>query len=309
MTEPTQSGLRLDRLLTLGLFAPLRTIAPRRPKQRLRILMYHAICEHLDERSHPYFRTVTTPERFRSHMEFLCRHDYHVMTLGQALQWRPQALEPHRGGPVVVTFDDGFRNFHTTAFPVLKRLHIPATVFLATGCLDGRFVTGEACLHRSEVTELAAQGVEFGSHTVTHPRLVDLDDSAIEQELTQSRHAIERIVAAPVTLFSYPYRFPEEDSAFKLRLETRLRASGYRAGVTTSIGCATFNDNPFFLRRLPVNNNDDIALFKAKLDGDYDWLHGVQFARKRVRQLVRQGHGARGISAREGVGASGKEIE
>lgn len=287
MGESASSNFRLDRWLTLELASPWRRHRAPTAGRRVRILMYHSISRRVDDRSHPYYRTVTTPERFAQHMELLRGDGHRVMSLGDALHWM-NAPVPDDGSeqpsPVVVTFDDGFADFFTQAFPVLDALQIPATVFLATGCLNGRFVNGQPCLRRSEVSELAARGVTFGSHTVSHPRLVHLGQSDIDKELLRSRQDIEQITGAPVSLFSYPYRFPEEDSEFTARLAERLKRNGYAGGVTTSIGSARAHDHPLFLKRLPVNDDDDVELFRAKLDGDYDWLHGVQLASKRWRQ-------------------------
>ena len=296
MGDRISPRVRLDRLLTLGVVAPLRSrIARPQPSRHLRILMYHGISDRTDGERHPYFRTVTTPAAFRAQMEFLRDGHYRAMTLGDALRWKrsvapaAEAAGGSRGddrAPVVVTFDDGLRDFRSAAFPILEELGIPATVFLTSGCLNGQFITGEECLTDAEIVELAAKGVEFGSHTVSHPQLATLGDGALRQELEGSRKAIEDILGRPVDLFSYPYRFPEEDSAFVGRLGAGLIAAGYSAGVTTSIGRAAVDADPLFLRRLPINDADDLPLFKAKLDGDYDWLHHVQVARKRVRRLL-----------------------
>lgn len=289
-----RTAFRLDRMLTMGVFGPLVGTVPRPP--RLRVLMYHGISNHLDQRVHPYYRTVTSPQRFGAQMELLCSGGYTLMTLGQALEWARSGADtepapadpdsPDRGGPVVVTFDDGLRDFHSAAFPILQRLQIPSTVFLTSGCLDGRFLTGEECLSRAEVAELSTQGVEFGSHTFTHPRLVELENSAIETELKRSRDDIEQILGRAVDLFSYPYRFPEENAEFTARLAASLVDCGYVGGVTTRIGSSTRQENPLFLKRLPVNDDDDLPFFRAKLEGAYDWLHVVQLARKRARRLL-----------------------
>jgi peptidoglycan/xylan/chitin deacetylase (PgdA/CDA1 family) len=297
MADRTTPGLRLDRLLTLGVVAPVRSCMARaRPSRHLRILMYHGISERTDGERHPYFRTVTTPGTFRAQMAFLRNGRYRVMTLGDALRWKQASAQPAADAadsahgddraPVVVTFDDGLRDFHSVAFPIMQELGLPATVFLTSGCLNGKFITGEECLTDAEIVELAAKGVEFGSHTVSHPQLASLGDRAVRQELEGSRKSIEDILGRPVDLFSYPYRFPEEDSAFVGRLGAGLVAAGYAAGVTTSIGRAAVDADPLFLRRLPINDADDLPLFKAKLDGDYDWLHRVQLTRKRVRRLL-----------------------
>ncbi len=294
---PPRVSFRLDRMLSMHLVGPLQ--ANLRRRSRLRILMYHAISRQLNRTVHPYYRTVTSPERFEAQMEFLRSNGYRLMALGQALQWARDAENlaptladpdsPDHGGPVVVTFDDGFRDFYTTAFPILQRHQIPSTVFLASGFVDRCFVTGEECLHKSEVALLAAQGVEFGSHTVTHPVLVDLEHHAVEAELRRSREDIQQILGRAVTLFSYPYRFPEEDAVFTTRLAASLEECGYVGGVTTRIGRSICAENPLFLKRLPINDDDDIAFFRAKLEGAYDWLHIAQLARKRARSLLRRG--------------------
>ncbi|MDP9125436.1 MAG: polysaccharide deacetylase family protein [Pseudomonadota bacterium] len=297
MADRTTSGVRIDRLVTLGVVAPLRScLARERSPRHFKILMYHGVSERTDSQRHPYFRTVTTPAAFRAQMEFLRAGNHRVMTLGDALRWKRSPMQAAADGaagsagderaPVVVTFDDGLRDFHSAAFPILAELGLPATVFLTTDHLGGKFITGEECLTNGEVVELAAQGVEFGSHTVSHPQLATLGDGAVRQELEGSRKAIEDILGRPIDLFSYPYRFPEEDRAFVGRLGAALRAAGYSAGVTTSIGRASVDADPLFLRRLPVNDADDLSLFKAKLDGDYDWLHRLQLTRKRVRRLL-----------------------
>ena len=130
-------------------------------------------------------------------------------------------------------------------------------------------------------------GIEFGSHTASHPQLHNLDFEQIRAELIRSKERIEQIIGNAVTLFSYPYRFPEEDEEFVEALGDLLAMIGYTAGVTTSIGRASLDDAPLFLKRLPVNDCDDERLFAAKLSGAYDWLHTGQIAYKRVRALRR----------------------
>ena len=166
-----------------------------------------------------------------------------------------------------------------------------ATVFLPTGFIGDsplKFKDRD-CLAWRDVRELAEDGVAFGSHTVTHPQLAGLGPEAISRELDGSKQAIEDRLGRPVTCFSYPYRFPEEDGPFKSRLGALLHDAGYTHGVTTVIGRAGQGENPLFLKRLPVNSADDLALFRAKLEGGYDWLHRPQYISKKVKMLMRAG--------------------
>lgn len=256
--------------------------------RRIPILMYHSVSDDLDAQRHPYYRTVTSPGVFERQMRLLRKEGYEVISLSQAIKQLSHAPEVMPTRTAVLTFDDGFRDFHTHAYPILSEFGFTATVFLASGYLNGTFPTGRACLHTPEVKALASHGITFGSHTVTHPQLRSVPTQQLHRELAESRAAIEDVTGAPVTQFSYPYGFPEEDAAFVDTLAASLNSSGYTVGVTTAIGCASAKDNPLFLRRLPVNDLDDEPFLLAKLNGGYDWLHTGQLLFKKVKRRLRQ---------------------
>jgi peptidoglycan/xylan/chitin deacetylase (PgdA/CDA1 family) len=187
--------------------------------------------------------------------------------------------------PVVLTFDDGFQDFQRVAFPILQQHGFGATVYLPTAFIGEtpRQFKNRACLTWSEVHALHRAGIEFGSHTVHHPRLVDMDWAGIEGELRDSKTTLEQRLCDSVKAFAYPYAFPQTDSAFAGQLRTALGCAGYKSCVTTQIGRVRADDDPFRLRRLPVNSSDDDSLLKAKIEGDYDWLGLPQAMSKTVR--------------------------
>ncbi|MEY3289445.1 MAG: hypothetical protein RLZZ419_1687 [Pseudomonadota bacterium] len=275
--------MRVDRLLSQYLFGPLKGRF-RGGGLKIPILMYHSIAGNTDDHLHPYYRTVTTPETFAMQMAFLSRSGYRTLTLFEAVGLlQGEANHQPLGRSVVITFDDGFQDFYSAAFPVLEQFGFKATVFLISALIGKTFVTGRQCLNAEEIRELSRNGIEFGSHTVSHPQLKNLSNAAIADELADSKVNIEDLIGVPVFLFSYPYRFPEEDSGFTRNLGALLIDAGYTAGVTTSIGLASADDDILFLKRLPVNDNDDLVLFKIKLEGGYDWLHPCQLAYKKSR--------------------------
>jgi peptidoglycan/xylan/chitin deacetylase (PgdA/CDA1 family) len=276
--------MRIDRLLTLSVFGPLHgVISPTAPG--IPILMYHSIAPDLDDDVRSYYRTVTSPKGFAKQVDFLRANGYSAISLSQAIDWLSDASgEVVPGSPkVVITFDDGFRDFLTEAFPILERVGFTATVFLPSDFIGKPFLTGRMCLTAAEVRALGDQGIEFGSHSASHRRLVELGAAELAEELTGSKAAIEDIVGREVTLFSYPFRFPEENSRFTGRLARLLDECGYRGGVTTAIGRSSRQDNPRFLPRLPVNDCDDEVLLRAKLVGQYDWLRSGQRLYKQGR--------------------------
>jgi len=127
---------------------------------------------------------------------------------------------------------------------------------------------------------LDASGVRFGTHTVTHPKLRDIPWDQIEKELRESKDTLEEKLGNEVESFSYPYAFPEEDYSFQVKLKNSLCELGYTVGVTTIIGTADVGDDQLFLKRIPVNTDDDLRFFFAKLDNGYDWMHFLQYLYK-----------------------------
>ena len=286
--------MRLDRTLTLALVGPLQRLVARGADASIPILMYHSIANDLDDTQHPYLRTVTSPETFSQQIDLLRAGGYEAITLSQALTLLDVLDgDSHRGAPkVVITFDDGFRDFRTAAYPVLEKAGFAATVFLPSAFIGKPFITGRECMSASEVRMMSDKGIEFGSHSVSHRRLVELSADELGVELRDSRAAIEDIIGRAVTSFSYPFRFPEQDIQFTAMLARLLDECGYRGGVTTAIGRCGPNDDRHFLPRLPVNDCDDGPLLRAKLSGHYDWLRTGQRFRKRSRALWRERVGA-----------------
>jgi peptidoglycan/xylan/chitin deacetylase (PgdA/CDA1 family) len=202
--------------------------------------------------------------------------------------WNALEADQDMSKTVVITFDDGYRDFYTDAFEVMRQCGFTATIFLATDRIQDTSVhiEGADYLTWQEVRELHAAGIHFGSHTVTHPDLRSLGPEQIEYELGCSKEIIEQKLGAPVASFAYPFAFPEEDKSFTRFLVDILRNQGFANGVSTIIGRANLANNRYILRRLPVNSWDDAALLRAKLEGGYDWLHWPQMFNKFVHHNV-----------------------
>jgi peptidoglycan/xylan/chitin deacetylase (PgdA/CDA1 family) len=275
-------SFRLDRFATLYFVHPVqRRMSGNKPS--IPILMYHSITDEDEAKVHAYYRTATSPSVFTQHMHYLHDLGYSTINLADAVSLLQNGGSTKKYA--VVTFDDGYADFYTQAFPALSRYGFTATVFLPTGYIGTVPVQfkGKDCLTWSEVRELRKYGISFGSHTVTHPQLSTLDASTVRSEIVNSRKAIEDNLGESVDSFAYPFAFPEENSSFVRMLRNVLLESGYHQGVSTRIGTARQQEDRYFLRRLPMNSLDDIPLFDAKLEGGYDWLHKVQRASKLLK--------------------------
>jgi peptidoglycan/xylan/chitin deacetylase (PgdA/CDA1 family) len=248
--------------------------------------MYHSVCD--DEKdSRGYYGITTSVEMFRRQMDYLHAKGYTGLSLAEAVR-QISSGKITTGNAFVLTFDDGYRDFYTHAFPVILQYGFPASVFLPASFIgrDNKGLKEKEHLDWKQVKEIAETGISFGSHTFTHPGLISMKRETIEYEVRHSKEVIEENIGKPVETFSYPFSFPEAHHAFKLMLKTCLTEAGYACGVSTRVGTANTRDDIFFLKRLPVNSDDDMHFLKAKLSGSYDWLHRFQYAAKVIKRIA-----------------------
>jgi peptidoglycan/xylan/chitin deacetylase (PgdA/CDA1 family) len=177
----------------------------------------------------------------------LRRHLCAFRRLGPMLSWG-QALDvlagrrPLTGPAFCLSFDDGHASWRDVVAPMLHELQIPATFFLATD-LIGR----PGNLSWADCRALADAGHTIGSHTVTHPRLADVDDAAAAHQIRDSKREIEIRLGQAVRDFAAPYGAPGVDF---LDRDVRLVAeAGYRSFATTSRNPMHPGDSPMEIQR------------------------------------------------------------
>jgi peptidoglycan/xylan/chitin deacetylase (PgdA/CDA1 family) len=211
---------------------------PRRTIE-LTILTYHRVGPH-PRFMPPMTRALTvTPAAFAQQMRWIVAHGYHPISQRQAfaaLEWN--APLPPR--PVMVTFDDGYRDVLWNAMPVLSRLHIPATAYVITSRISGSDIS---FLTWDELRQLEHHGIAIGSHTVDHAEIPSLSDARALYELSASRRALERGLHHPVPWFSYPAGKITPHAA------DLVRAAGYLLAVTTRPGSLQQAADPLALHR------------------------------------------------------------
>jgi peptidoglycan/xylan/chitin deacetylase (PgdA/CDA1 family) len=277
---------RLDRLITLYLCSPFTRIFAKSRVTTVPILAYHSISDNLFGYSHPYYQINTSPKVFAEQMKWLRNEGYRTLDLADL----PAALAS--GADLskccVITFDDGYRDFLTEGWPVMHQCGFTATVFLTTDRIHqtSKQFEGADYLTWQDVRELHAQGISFGSHTVSHPDLRSMEPAAIDFELGYSKEIIEQQLGVPVSSFAYPFPFPVEDANFTRYLADSLENHGFQLGVSTIIGRASGKSSRFFLPRLPMNSWDDRELLEAKMCGGYDWMHILQRIYKTIHHNV-----------------------
>ena len=245
------------------------------PRSQVRVLYYHSI-------SDAPIRSSVSPAAFAAQMEQLAQH-YRVLSLSEAVD-RLASRRPVPDRSVVVTLDDGFRDNHEHALPVLTRLAIPATVFLTVGYIGtDRLPTLTRTdfmprpLDWGQVKDMQARGVEFGSHTLTHPMLATVTADVARREIAESKRVLEDRLGAAVPFFCYPR------GDFNEAVQRMVSASGYRGACSTLPGLNSPRTNLYALRRTYISRHDSITEFAKKMAGASDALQRALAAWRRIR--------------------------
>ena len=184
---------------------------------------------------------------------------------------------------VAITFDDGFESVLENAIPELERRRIPATVFVVIQSLgkrpvwmasDPQSTAPNKVMSLEQLRNLASDLVTIGSHSLTHPRLTELNESEVRKEIFDSRTQLQNILQRKITLFSFPY------GAFTEALVQHCREAGYDRVFTTLPHPAFAKKDQFVSGRTAVEPTDWSLEFCLKISGAYGWLP-VAFALKR----------------------------
>jgi peptidoglycan/xylan/chitin deacetylase (PgdA/CDA1 family) len=225
--------------------------------------MYHQVGDfhHIDR----HRALFCHHRRFARQMAYLDNLGYRVLDLEEAVAGLSGATKlPARA--VVLTFDDGYRNFEEYALPVLQRHGFPATVFLVSGRIGGRADWLEAdgldcppLLDADAIRRLHRQGIRFGAHSVNHKHLTQLDDDHLRFEVEHSRAELETILDEPVKHFCYPA------GDYDARVRRAVVDAGYRTALTCNRGDALAGDDPLQLPRKAISFGDSVAGFGWKL--------------------------------------------
>ena len=223
--------------------------------------MYHSIS------GSNHGRLTVTPERFAAEMKLLAEQQFQVVSLAEACSRLRSKQELARA--IVLTFDDGYRDFLTTAAPVLRQHGFTATLFVVTGRLNDTTARRAAkkarpLLNRDELCELKSEGFQLGSHTVSHPDLRSLDDATLERELADSHAAIAELGETFIP-FAYP------GGTFTQRERDAVQRAGYDCGVIVG---GRWGNGPetdrFLLKREPMLASDSLDWFKKRVNGFYE---------------------------------------
>lgn len=227
-----------------------------------RILCYH----NVNDQEKKY--TTVSISNFKAQMEFLSQRGYRTIALSDVI-----ATNRSNGGnskTIAITFDDGWRDNYDYAFPILKQYGFKATIFLIADRIgEAGYLTVE------QIDEMRRYGIEFGSHSLSHPDLTAISDEQKWNEIINSRTKLQTELHINIDFFCYPFGIHNSQSV------ELVRRAGY-LGACSNMPGSNLKNEPALLKRTEIGFNDTLFDFEKKIAGAYDLLHqGLHWLRGR----------------------------
>ncbi|MGE7761973.1 polysaccharide deacetylase family protein [Peribacillus sp. NPDC097895] len=213
---------------------------------QLPILMYHSISEGNNLR--------VPKEEFRMQMAWLRENGYHTLSPNEAFHVLTENRMPSEKC-VWITFDDGYTDNYTEAFPILREYDMKATIFMI-----GKSIEKGHHLTEGQMLEMSRNGISIESHTINHLELNRMTPEQQEVEMVQSKDLFDRILHQDTTVLSYPVGRYNEES---LRLSEE---AGYKMAVTTEPGGASSDQGMYALHRVRISPGLSVGGFASLIE-------------------------------------------
>jgi peptidoglycan/xylan/chitin deacetylase (PgdA/CDA1 family) len=219
------------------------------------ILMYHHL-KLLEPTASLTQRTWTvSPASFKDQLDYLSEHGYHTITFVQ-LEAFFEDRAPLPLHPIILTFDDGWRDDYDVAFPLLRERGMVGTFFVPTAYADA---ASKTLIDWSQIGEMDAAGMEFGGHTINHANLKEVSKEEALRQLENSKSKMEEELGHATMAFAYPF------GAYDLSVVGMVRQVGYRMAVGLCCGFKLRADILLILPRIRISFDDTLQDFVKRL--------------------------------------------
>jgi peptidoglycan/xylan/chitin deacetylase (PgdA/CDA1 family) len=245
----------MNRIMLYRVKRQLRTLWNRYLKNNALVFLYHRVADVKDD---PHQLSVS-PENFYQQIDFF-KKNFNVISLEQLVEKIKRKKVARKDA--VITFDDGYADNIINALPALNDLNVPATIFVTAGKIDSKEpfywdnktkVSDQGrALTLTELRQLASNPlIEIGSHTLTHPRLVELSTEEQRQEIINSKVLLESILKRGIKSFSYPFGTSSDYTDQTIEI---VKKAGYRYACANNQGGVNGNSDIFTLSRRLIRN-------------------------------------------------------
>lgn len=223
---------------------------------RVPVLMYHEIADAAATSS----PLAVAPDVFAAQLAYLREAGFSTLTAGELAAFLADGVGELPERPIVLTFDDGYQDFHTHALPVIKRSGFTATLFMTTGGI-GDDSLEKIMLSWRELDEVEQAGIEIGAHTITHPKLDILPVDDLREELSISKSQLEDHFGRAIPGLAYPFGYSNK------RVREVARELGYTYAYSVDNALTTSAAGKFTFPRLTVQRTTSMGDFAAMVNG------------------------------------------
>lgn len=237
------------------------------------VLCYHRIVDA------PVRYTNLQPAEFEKQMNYLAKNGFNVVPLSDivdAMQYGTKLPQK----TVALTFDDGYKDNHTIAYPILKQHNFPATLFIYPNYISN----GGAALTWEQLKTMAADPlISIQSHTYSHSDLGKVSrrasaDAKLKHEIIESKNTLEQKLGIKIDFLAYPY------GIFNLKVLQLTKAAGYRSAFTIGTRPIPYvGEKPtdmWTVPRIMVNRGDSLALWASRMNTPAQKLKKISPAKK-----------------------------
>ncbi len=216
------------------------------PSDGVPVLMYHSIS------TKPGNSLCVSEKQFEEEMAWLHSQSYRSITAEQFCDALLNGT-PLPEKPVLLTFDDGYKDNYQAAWPIMKKYGFVGTFFIITNSVGPNGIDWE------QLRDLVKNGNSIGSHSVHHLDMSTLKESSQESELLDSKQVLESRLGISISTFCYPA------GKYNQTTVNLLSKLGYKAAFTTASGYVRQGDNQYKLTRLRISGGMSLSSFKSLL--------------------------------------------
>ena len=230
------------------------------------VLMYHGVGRE-EQKKWGDLTLLIAPETFEEQIKYLHEHGYKIVSVEEAS--KRLRMNENVKKYIAITFDDGYLNNYTYAFPILKKYAATATFYIIPDAIASHGYTGGTAKHMndSQIKEMVKAGMRIGSHTMSHCDLTSIREEDYQRELAESKRLLEQRFKTHIESIAYPYGLYNE------KIVNLVKEYGYKEGVTANLGVntkKTYDKNPMIMYRIGIFN---------EIDGIKGFLRTIEYGR------------------------------
>lgn len=231
------------------------------------ILMYHRLIKNADEKKiHTIYLDIN---EFEKQLKYLKDNSYITITFKDLSKLSKEDRKKKKY--IILTFDDGYKDNYDLLFPLLKKYNMKAVIYMVSDEKYNRWdveASGEKkfdLMSKDEMLEMHKSGlVEFGGHTLHHPKLDTLTEEEQKYEIEENKIYLEKTLGEKLYSFAYPYGIFNETS------KKIVKELGFNYGLATDSGAFYIDDDLYQVRRIGIFSDITMSKFKRRVKGNYN---------------------------------------